>query len=126
MHRSPREIFRTNLYVGASFMSNREAKMFVDLGFEDRAMWGSDYPHIEGTWPWTLRSLRNTFDGVAVQNVRKMLSENAAAAYGFDLDELRTVSDRIGPRVLDVLEPSTEPLPELRYTLAFRHSGAWS
>ena len=51
---------------------------------------------------------------------------NAAAAYDFDLDELRTVSDRIGPRVLDVLEPSTEPLPELRYTLAFRHSGAWS
>ncbi len=126
MHRSPMEIFRTNLYVGASFMSNREAKMFVELGFEDRAMWGSDYPHIEGTWPWTVQSLRTTFDGIAPENIRKMLSENAAAAYGFRLDELRPVADRIGPRVGDVLNPLTEPIPELPYTLAFRHSGAWS
>ena len=56
MHRSPTEIFRTNIFVGASFMSNREARMFLDLGIEDRAMWGSDYPHIEGTWPWTIHS----------------------------------------------------------------------
>jgi hypothetical protein len=100
--------------------------MFVELGFEDRAMWGSDYPHIEGTWPWTVQSLRTTFDGIAPENIRKMLSENAAAAYGFRLDELRPVADRIGPRVGDVLNPLTEPIPELPYTLAFRHSGAWS
>jgi predicted TIM-barrel fold metal-dependent hydrolase len=126
MHRSPAEIFRTNIFVGASFMSNREARMFVDLGIEGRALWGSDYPHIEGTWPWTLHALHATFDGVGPDSIRKMLSENAATAYGFELDALRPVADRIGPTLEEVRHPPGEPVPELRYSLAFRSSGAWS
>jgi predicted TIM-barrel fold metal-dependent hydrolase len=126
MHRSPQEIFRTNIYVGASFMSNREARMFVELGIEDRALWGSDYPHIEGTWPWTRQSLHATFDGISPGPIRKILAENAAGAYGFDLQTLRPVADRIGPTLDEVLNRPVEPAPELRYSLAFRTSGAWS
>ena len=43
MHRSPGDLPHQPL-CGGQFHVNREAKMFVDLGFEDRAMWGSDYP----------------------------------------------------------------------------------
>ncbi len=127
IRRSPREIFRTNIYVGASFMSHGEAKMFVELGIDDRALWGSDYPHIEGTWPWTLQSLHQTFEGIPIDSVRRMLSGNAADAYGFSLEKLRPIADRIGPRADVVLGgPLVHPTPELRYSLAFRNSGAWS
>lgn len=127
MHRSPKEVFRSNIYVGASFMSKREARMFVDLGIDDRALWGSDYPHIEGTWPWTIQSLHQTFEGIPIDSARKMLSGNAAAAYGFDLDKLRPIANKIGPTMPEVLSaPPVEPSPALLYSLAFRNSGAWS
>jgi Amidohydrolase len=89
-------------------------------------MWGSDYPHIEGTWPWTLHSLHETFDGIDPKSIRKMLSDNAAKAYGFDLEALRRVADRVGPTLDEVRNPPAEPAPELRYSLGFRTSGAWS
>ena len=126
MHRSPTEIFRTNIFVGASFMSNREARMFLDLGIEDRAMWGSDYPHIEGTWPWTIHSLHATFDGIDPESIRKMLSENAAKAYGFDLAALQGIADTIGPTLDEVRNPPPKPAPGPRYSLGFRSLGAWS
>jgi hypothetical protein len=34
-----------------------------------------------------------------------MLETTAADVYGFDLDALRTVGDRVGPTVGEVLEP---------------------
>ena len=34
-----------------------------------------------------------------------MLSENAAALYGFDLDALRPLAERIGPTVGEVATP---------------------
>jgi predicted TIM-barrel fold metal-dependent hydrolase len=126
MKRSPREIFRTNMYVGASFMSNREAQMFVDLGIDERVLWGSDYPHIEGTWPWTLQSLQTTFKGVEPAHIKTMVCGSAVAAYGFNEDELGHVAARIGPTVGEVLQTGDRPPVELRYTLAFRESGAWS
>ena len=68
-------------------------------------MWGSDYPHSEGTHPYTKEALRYTFAGVDVDEVRLMLGTNAARAYGFDLDALSPLSDQIGPLVAEVAEP---------------------
>jgi predicted TIM-barrel fold metal-dependent hydrolase len=126
MKRSPREVFHTNMYVGASFMSNREARMFVDLEIDDRILWGSDYPHIEGTWPWTLESLRTTFQGIAPRYLRRMVCDNAVTAYGFDRIELETVASRVGPTVGEIQRRLDAPTDESPYTLAFRRSGAWS
>jgi predicted TIM-barrel fold metal-dependent hydrolase len=125
MKRSPKEIFRSNIYVGASFMSGHEANMFVELGIDDRVLWGSDYPHIEGTWPWTLQSLQTTFRGIAPLHVKKMTCDNAVAAYGFDKERLRTVADRVGPTIRQLQQTADAPA-ELRYGLGFRRSGAWS
>jgi predicted TIM-barrel fold metal-dependent hydrolase len=126
MKRSPKDIFRSNIYVGGSFMSNREAHMFVELGIEDRVMWGSDYPHIEGTWPLSVVALRMTFEGIAPRTINKMLCENAGAAYGFGLDELKSVAQRIGPTLSEVLQPVDAPPTGMPYSNAFRRSGAWS
>jgi predicted TIM-barrel fold metal-dependent hydrolase len=64
-------------------------------------MWGSDYPHPEGTWPHTRAQMRETFHGLPENELRAMLGGNAARLYGFDLNALQRVADRIGPRIGD-------------------------
>ena len=51
-------------------------------------MWGSDYPHDEGTYPFTREHLRQLFHDVPADELRQMLAGNAAELYGFDLDAL--------------------------------------
>ena len=36
-------------------------------------MWGADYPHAEGTWPRTRKSLARCFRGIPGDDVRAML-----------------------------------------------------
>ena len=100
--------------------------MFVDLGIEDRAMWGSDYPHIEGTWPWTLQSLHATFDGIDPNRSARCSPRMQPRLTVSTSKLLRRVADRIGPTLDEVRNPPAEPAPELRYSLGFRSSGAWS
>ena len=71
----------------------------------ERIMWGADYPHHEGTWPHTKLALRVNFSDVPEDEVRAMTSVNAASLYGFDLDLLQTVADRIGPTVEEIATP---------------------
>ena len=53
----PSEYFGTNIFVGASTMSKEEIRRRHTIGC-DVAMWGTDYPHPEGTWPNTIERLR--------------------------------------------------------------------
>jgi hypothetical protein len=71
----------------------------------EKIMWGSDYPHFEGTTPYTREALRYTFSGVPPGEVAAMVGGNAAAVYGFDLDALAPLVDRIGPTLAEVAEP---------------------
>ena len=59
-------------------------------------MWGSDYPHAEGTWPHTKKQLAETFAGVAQDEITRMVGGNAAALYHFDPERLAPLVDRIG------------------------------
>ena len=68
----------------------------------DHVMWGADYPHLEGTSPYSHEAIRLTFAGVPEAEVRAMLAENAARVYGFDLALLEPLAARFGPRVGDV------------------------
>ena len=60
-------------------------------------MWGTDYPHPEGTWPNTAAKLRADFAEVPVDDTAELLGLTAARVYGFDLDELRPIAKSIGP-----------------------------
>ena len=60
-------------------------------------MWGSDYPHPEGTWPNTGKYLKDTFGGFPEEDGRKILGDNAVAFYGLDRERLQQVADEIGP-----------------------------
>jgi predicted TIM-barrel fold metal-dependent hydrolase len=95
---SPSEYWARQCFVGASFLSPREVEMRSAIGVE-KIMWGSDYPHAEGTWPHTREKLRETFHGVPAGDVERMLGGNAAAVYGFDAARLAPLVERIGPEV---------------------------
>jgi predicted TIM-barrel fold metal-dependent hydrolase len=49
-------------------------------------MWGSDYPHYEGTWPHSREALARQFAGVPEAETRQIISENAKRLYGFSID----------------------------------------
>ena len=51
----------------------------------DRIMWGSDFPHDEGTFPHTREALAHAFAGIDRSEVAAMVGGNAAQVYGFDL-----------------------------------------
>jgi predicted TIM-barrel fold metal-dependent hydrolase len=97
----PSEYFARQCYIGASFMPAHEGKDRHEIGL-DRLMWGSDYPHLEGTWPNTMDSLRETFGTYPEEETRALLGTNAVEVYGFDLDQLAPIAEKIGPDIADI------------------------
>lgn len=100
--RKPSEYFERQVTIAASFMNSHEAAMRDEIGV-DRMMWGADFPHVEGTWPKTRKSLARCFEGVPVEDVRAILSQNPARVYGFDLEALQSVADRVGPTTQELV-----------------------
>jgi hypothetical protein len=80
-------------------------------------MWGSDYPHDEGTYPFTREHLRQVFHGVEPALMRKLLAGNAANLYEFDLDKLAPIAAEYGPTVEELAEPLTELPPNANEAL---------
>ncbi len=46
-------------------------------------LWGSDYPHHEGTWPHSQEAIARMFAGVPEDEKRKIVGGTAATLYGF-------------------------------------------
>jgi predicted TIM-barrel fold metal-dependent hydrolase len=97
---SPVGYFRRNVRVGASCMPRREAEMRHDIGV-DTIMWGTDYPHPEGSWPYTKKQMRETFHGLPEDEIAKMLGGTAAEFYSVDTEKLAPLAARIGPEKRD-------------------------
>ncbi|MGA5542442.1 amidohydrolase family protein [Mycobacterium sp. NPDC051198] len=116
----PSEYFKRNCFIGASFMSNWEAKLGVDKGLTDKVMWGDDYPHAEGTWPDTREAIRFTFNDIDTASTRKYIGGNAIDVYGLDRAKLAAVADKIGPTVDEVATPYTVPEDAVMGLYAFR------
>jgi predicted TIM-barrel fold metal-dependent hydrolase len=49
-------------------------------------MWGSDYPHHEGTWPHSREAVAKQFSGIPEAEVRQIVRDNARDLYGFEAD----------------------------------------
>ncbi len=86
---------RRNCWYGASFPHPRDIEGREVVGV-DRILWGNDYPHYEGCWPYSRENMRLAFADVDPTETRMMLGENAAALYGFDLEKLRPVAEKLG------------------------------
>lgn len=108
MGKGPQAVWRDNCFVGASFMRPHEVPLRDRIGLE-KIMWGSDYPHDEGTYPYTREGLRIAFAGLPAEEVAAMVGGNAARVYGFDLGMLDEVAAKSGPTVAEITEPLKEP-----------------
>jgi predicted TIM-barrel fold metal-dependent hydrolase len=101
LHLQPSEYFHRNCHVGASLMMPADVDVRHEVGV-DQIMWGNDYPHHEGSYPYTKLAMRLLFSGLAEDEARKILGTNAADVYGFDLDALQPLAERIGPTIAEI------------------------
>jgi predicted TIM-barrel fold metal-dependent hydrolase len=110
-HRLPKsatEYFQQNVWMGVSFPKLADAEAARQTLGIDKFMWGSDYPHDEGTFPFTTQALAQVFHGWPEADMRKVLAENVAAVYDFDLPKLAPAAAAVGPRVDEIAQPLTE------------------
>ena len=119
--RSATEYFHQNCWVGASFPGPKDLEAREVVG-HDRFMWGSDYPHDEGTPPYTREHLRQVFSCVPEPEMRDILANNAAKLYGFDLDKLAALAAEHGPTPAEIAEP-LGALPDNPNSALLRASG---
>jgi predicted TIM-barrel fold metal-dependent hydrolase len=80
----PSEYFRRQLYAtfidDAFGVSHRH-----DIGVEN-ILWSSDFPHSATFWPNSREKIAQDFQGVSEEDKRKILFENTAKLYGFEMD----------------------------------------
>lgn len=99
----PSEYARRNCWVSALLVGSEIARR-EEIGM-DRLLWGADFPHHEGTAPYTRQALRAVVGSTAEADVRTLLAGNAAELYGADLDFLQTIADRVGPSIEELATP---------------------
>jgi predicted TIM-barrel fold metal-dependent hydrolase len=97
----PSEYFDRNCAIGASNTRRRELGRRYEIGVGN-IMWGNDFPHPEGTWPYTREFLKDRFWDIPIDETAAILGLNQAAFYNFDLTALQAVADRIGPTAEDL------------------------
>jgi len=78
----PSEYFRRQGFV--TFSDDPVA--LHNLGFTgaERLLWGSDYPHDEGTFPHSRAVVERIFAGVSAADRRRITRENSARLYGLE------------------------------------------
>ena len=98
------EYFEQNCWMGVSQPRPADAAARHQIGLH-KFMWGSDYPHDEGTHPFTREHLRALFHDVDPAEMRRILAGNVAELYGFDLDALAPAAAQHGPTVAEIATP---------------------
>ena len=104
------DYFAQNCHVGVSQPGPADVDAMRELGL-DRLMWGSDYPHNEGTGPYTREHLRQLFCEWSPDELARVLGGNAADLYDFDLATLEPLAAEFGPTRGEIAQPLTE-LPD--------------
>lgn len=134
--RVPSQYMHRNVFLGASFTSQHEAEQAVLHGFDTQLMWGSDYPHLEGTFvnpegtdmPSVTRlALRNTFCHIPPEHTRRMIADNAIEVYDLDRAALQEIAGSIGAPTAEELTAPIDAVPDGASLHAFRSgTSAWS
>ena len=80
----PSEFFKRQGYI--TFGDDPIGLKNRDVTGVDCLMWGSDYPHDEGTFPHSREVIGRIFGNISEDEKRKMVGGNAADLYGLSLD----------------------------------------
>jgi len=113
---------KRNCWYGASFPSVADIKGRETVGV-DKVLWGNDYPHYEGCYPYSRENMRFAFSDIDEKEVRMMLGENAAKLYNFDLDALKVLAAEVNIRPSDVKVP-LEEIPADSTCITFQRARA--
>lgn len=76
---APSAYFRRQIW--ATFQKDLHGVRAMARLAPDNVMWGSDYPHRDGTWPFSQKVIEEQFRGVDEAVARKMLWENVRRVY---------------------------------------------
>ena len=104
LSKKPSEYFKRNVFIGCSFPSRSEGAARTKIGLANY-MWGSDYPHFEGSTPFSRESLRRAFHDVPAAELHEIFAVTPAHVYGFDLDALAPIAAAVGPTVEEIATP---------------------
>ena len=85
LNMKPSEYFHRQGY--ATFGDDHVGLMTRHVIGVENLMWGSDYPHDEGTFPHSREVIERTFKDVPEDEKRKIVGENAAKLYGFSVNQ---------------------------------------
>jgi len=80
----PSEYFRRQLF--ATFIDDPYGLVHRDEIGVDNLLWSSDFPHSATFWPHSREKIAEDFQGIGAEDKRKILSENVAKLYGFEVD----------------------------------------
>jgi len=83
LQQKPSEYFRQHGH--ASFQDDPVGIELRDLLGTDRIMWGNDYPHLEGTWPYSQEIIENY--GMPRDDTARIVGLNAARLFNIDVPE---------------------------------------
>jgi predicted TIM-barrel fold metal-dependent hydrolase len=106
----PSEYIDRNCYLAASTPGVEDLARRHEVGIGN-LLWGNDFPHPEGTFPYTRERVRLRFKDVPRAEAERILGLNAAELYGIDVGALGPLVERIGPLV-DGIHGDT-PLQEI-------------
>ncbi len=70
-----------------TFKDNRADMLTRELMGVGNLMWGSDYPHTEGVWPFSRQQVANNFSATPEDDTRKVMHNNGVNLYGFPAEE---------------------------------------
>jgi len=104
-----------NISLGVSTPQVEDVERRHEIGVGN-FLWGNDFPHPEGTFPYTRERVRLRFHDVPEDETRRMLGLNAAEVYGVDVAALSPLVERIGPRVSEI--HGDVPLQEIPMEMA--------
>ena len=134
LEKKPSEYMESNVFLGASFQSRFEAIDSIEMGYWRNILWGTDYPHIEGTWrfleddtaePYSQRSLRYSYHGLDLDKVEAMLGLNAIEVYGFDGAAMHDIAQKINAPTRAQIDEPLDEIPTDGGLWAFRTVGAF-
>ena len=76
----PHDVWRRQFY--ATIEDDRPAILTREIIGVDNLMWGSDYPHVDSTWPCSLEVLDEIFQGVPAAERDAITHGNVTQLYG--------------------------------------------
>jgi predicted TIM-barrel fold metal-dependent hydrolase len=106
----PSFYWQQNCFLGGSFLAHFELVDRHEIGVET-ITWGRDFPHMEGTWPYTEAALRAAFYDMPEEETRTVLGDSGIRLYNLDRTRFAEIAARIGPRPSRISQP-LETVPE--------------